>query len=488
MTRAAIYARISQDRDGDSLGVARQQKDCRQLCVDRGWSVAREYIDNNLSATARRVVRPEYQRLLEDIASGEIDAVVVYDLDRLTRRPIELEGFVNTCALAGVTQLTFVGGGVDMGTGDGLLVARIKGAFAAEESRKASERGKRKKLELAERGLPSGGGNRPFGFGSDRVTHNLDEATLIREAADRVIGGATLPEIVRDWRDRGLRSSTGGPCLIDSLKGVLLSPRTAGLREHRGRIVGDAVWDAVLDPQTWGQVKIILESRAPHRPGAEFSYPLRGLLRCGVCGTLMSGNVKNAEGKRKRHGYRCRTCSGGCGRVHVTGLALEGHVFGLLHALANTDDVRTAVLSERTSNPDAKTDLGANESKDERKLRHLDDGFSERRLPRAVWLSQRRRIETRIAEQYSQQAEQRGWSSLESLAGQSATEWASAVPEDKTLIAHGLIKSIRVFRIAERRGRNFDPNRLAIDWHYDGVLARLLPSLVVILTQDAGHR
>jgi hypothetical protein len=118
----------------------------------------------------------------------------------------------------------------------------------------------------------------------------------------------------------------------------------------------------------------------------------------------------------------------------------------------------------------------------------LDDGFSERRLPRAVWLSQRRQIEARIAEQYSQKAEQRCWSSLESLAGQSATEWASDSPGDKTLIVHSLIKSIRVFRITERRGRSFDPSRLAIDWRYDSVLAELLPSLVAILTQDERHR
>jgi site-specific DNA recombinase len=119
--------------------------------------VIREYSDNNISASSG-ALRPEYHRLLADLTAGLVDAVAVYDLDRLTRRPIELESFVNTCDRANVTQLAFVGGGIDMGTGDGLLIARIKGAFAAEEARKTSQRGKRKKLELAQRGLPSGGG------------------------------------------------------------------------------------------------------------------------------------------------------------------------------------------------------------------------------------------------------------------------------------------------------------------------------------------
>ena len=64
----------------------------------------REYTDNNLSATARGAVRPEYQRLLEGIASGQIDAMVVYDLDRLTRRQIELERFASAATRARAVQ------------------------------------------------------------------------------------------------------------------------------------------------------------------------------------------------------------------------------------------------------------------------------------------------------------------------------------------------------------------------------------------------
>jgi hypothetical protein len=63
-------------------------------------------------------------------------------------------------------------------------------------------------------------------------------------------------------------------------------------------------------------------------------------------------------------------------------------------------DVRAAVQS--AEHLDAAVDLGENESEDEQRLRHLDDGFSERRIPRAVWLSQRRRIELRIVERNDQ--------------------------------------------------------------------------------------
>jgi len=67
MTRAAIYARISSDRDDERLGVDRQVTDCRKLCRERGWGVAGEYVDNSIGAADPRKVRPEYQRLLADI-------------------------------------------------------------------------------------------------------------------------------------------------------------------------------------------------------------------------------------------------------------------------------------------------------------------------------------------------------------------------------------------------------------------------------------
>jgi len=97
---AAIYARISRDSSGEGLGVARQLEDARREAERRGWPVAEEYVDNDIFAY-RGKRRPEYQRMLADIAEGRVNAVVVYNFDRLTRRPIELKQFADICARAG---------------------------------------------------------------------------------------------------------------------------------------------------------------------------------------------------------------------------------------------------------------------------------------------------------------------------------------------------------------------------------------------------
>src|SRR3990170_3046146 len=102
MVRAAIYARISSDRDGNQLGVRRQVEDCERLAARQGWEVAERYVDDDVSAYNGRV-RPAYRRLLDDLRGGFLDAVVVWHVDRLHRKPKELEEFFDLCEAAGLS-------------------------------------------------------------------------------------------------------------------------------------------------------------------------------------------------------------------------------------------------------------------------------------------------------------------------------------------------------------------------------------------------
>jgi site-specific DNA recombinase len=144
-----MYARISSD-DGTALGVTRQLEDCRRLAGDLGWSVGDEYVDNDISAYSGKR-RPEYERMMVDIAEGSRDGVLVYHVDRLTRRPKELEEFVEVLTGAKVRHVRFVAGGdLDIANGDGLMVIRLLSAVAANESATKSRRVLRKMLQRAE--------------------------------------------------------------------------------------------------------------------------------------------------------------------------------------------------------------------------------------------------------------------------------------------------------------------------------------------------
>ncbi len=136
-TRVAIYNRISNDPQGIEAGVERQREDCHALADRLGWQVYDTYVDNDLSAwTGKR--RPSYERMLADIRSGKVDAVIVWHEDRLTRLPRELEEFADACLKAGVHRLVSCYGDTDLTNSDDMLTLRIKGAVAKNQSDAAS--------------------------------------------------------------------------------------------------------------------------------------------------------------------------------------------------------------------------------------------------------------------------------------------------------------------------------------------------------------
>ena len=78
MAKAAVYARISSDRDGERLGVRRQIEDGRRICAERGWEPV-EYVDNSITAADPKITRPEYERMVDDVRAGALAAVVCWD-------------------------------------------------------------------------------------------------------------------------------------------------------------------------------------------------------------------------------------------------------------------------------------------------------------------------------------------------------------------------------------------------------------------------
>ncbi len=90
---------------------------------------------------------------------------------------------------------------------------------------------------------PTGGGTRPFGYRSDRLTVEPTEAAAIREAAARIRAGDSLRGLASDWNARGLRTVTGRDWSAQVLRRMLTSrprvgPALAPRRDRRRRRVG----------------------------------------------------------------------------------------------------------------------------------------------------------------------------------------------------------------------------------------------------------
>ena len=134
--------------------------------------------------------------------------MLVYNLDRLHRRPVELEEFVGLCEAAGVRNVATVTADIDLGNDDGLFMARIFAAFAAKESGRRSARVKRKMQANAEAGLPHGP-SRPFGYESDKITIRETEAVIIRDLVARFLAGESLRSLAEWMNHTGIPTLQG---------------------------------------------------------------------------------------------------------------------------------------------------------------------------------------------------------------------------------------------------------------------------------------
>jgi DNA invertase Pin-like site-specific DNA recombinase len=231
--RAAVYLRQSLDRDGTGLAIARQREDRLKLCADRGWNPV-EYVDNDTSASSGKV-RPAYARMLCDVEAGRVGAVVAWDLDRLHRRPVELEQFIDLADRHRLALVT-VGGDADLSTDNGRLFARIKGAVARGEIERKSARQKRANLQRAELGKPSPGGRRAVGYEPGGMELRESEAALIRDGYRHLQAGASLRGIAAQWNAAGFTTAIGGAWRPDGVRYTLRNPRNAAIVVHRGTV------------------------------------------------------------------------------------------------------------------------------------------------------------------------------------------------------------------------------------------------------------
>lgn len=306
--RACLYVRLSRDSGSSSLD--RQRAACEALCARRGWTVIGVYVDNDASAYRAASHRPEFERLLEDIAASSLDMVVVFKIDRLVRRPADFERLWDI-AERRATNIASVTEPIDSSTPHGVAFIRILVALAGLESATTGLRVAALRREEAATGRA--GSTKAYGLTADWRRLVPDEAALIREAARRVLHGERVAEIARDWRARSLPGPKGNPWSDSALNRILHNPRIAGDRAYRGEIVAVDCYPAVLDRPTFDQLQT--ELGQPGRQGAPKRHAARlasGSIFCGRCGARLMQSTRSG-----RRFYSCANRPTGCGRLHV---------------------------------------------------------------------------------------------------------------------------------------------------------------------------
>ncbi len=323
---AVIYSRIGDDPRGLAAGVDRQTEECRALAAARGVDVLEVIEDNDISASSGKR-HPGFQRVLELIEARIVDTVVIWHTDRLYRLPRDLEPLI---ALADVRKL-----------------------HKAERQRSASD-------QRAARGVTTVRPGYDFRRDGDRLMTEPHEAEVLREAARRVLAGESLRGVAADFNARGVpspsavqadrqRAASKEPKLTvktwngTGLRRALQRPSLAGLRVHRGAIIGEAQGDAILDRDTWDRLIALLTdpTRAPGKVGRGPQHLLSGIATCGLCGGVMyrQPGWQPKPDSKTRHAVSPAYACASCNRIR--------------RAQQPVDEFVTEVLLQRLERPDA---------------------------------------------------------------------------------------------------------------------------------------
>lgn len=456
-TRAAIYARLSQDRTGESLGIDRQTTICTKIAKARGWRIAETYVDRDISAF-KETTRPGFEALRADIRAGKIDAVVAVDQDRLSRRLSVLAELVDELGKLSV-PIVVDSGEIDTTTADGVLRAQLLGMVAEHESRKKSERIRRQRDQAAERGVPTGG-RRPYAYEQDGMTVRESEAKLVREGVARFLAGESMRGISIDWNSRGVRTAGGGTWNVSVLRTVLGNPRYAGLRVHRGEVVGDAAWEPVISRDDHERVLRVLGDPRRVRRGRPPARLLSSMLRCGHCGSVLHVSRRADSGAVR---YQCGMTPGrpNCGGIAVAAEAVEACIEAAILARIDTPKVNRQIAKKPSKKQPAGDDLAALESD----LAAIGELFGRGDISRREWLAARSPLLERITR--AQAALTPESPALDGVVGPGATErWAGLNLDRRRAILGALVDAIVVNPAPVPGRRTFDPDRVAVNWRH----------------------
>lgn len=462
--RTAIYVRISQDKEGAGLGVARQEGDCRrQVCQPRGWDDATVYVDNDLSAYSGKR-RPEYERMLNDARDGKLDAIVAWHTDRLHRSPSELETFIEVVESRAITIETVRAGLLDLATPSGRLVARQLGAVARYESEHKADRQRLKHAELAQAGKVGGGGHRPFGYQPDRVTILEAEAIVLRDLVERLLAGESLVGLCVSLNERGVTTTTGRAWQPTPLRRLLASPRICGLRQHQGKIVGDAQWEAIITPEQGARARALLNDPARMTRRAPRSYPLKGLLRCGLCRQPLVGRPRD-DGARR---YICAKPPrfAGCGKILALAEPLE--LYALEAMLEALDTPRLAVAIRGRQRADDTNGWQAKIDEFNGRLEELAKAYAAGAIGMREWLAARGPLQEGLDDASRRAVRESSVATIAEYVGRAGLlreRWPGMAIDKQNAIFRGMLVEIIVN--PGRRGYNrFDPDRFEPIWRH----------------------
>ncbi|HEY4359587.1 MAG TPA: recombinase family protein [Bryobacteraceae bacterium] len=349
--RCAIYTRKSTEEGLEqAFNTLQAQREAGEAYVQSqrqtGWIALPEHFDDG-GFSGASLERPALQRLMDGIERGQIDCVVVYKVDRLSRSLLDFARLMERFDRRGVSFVS-VTQDFNTTTSLGRLTLNILLSFAQFEREIISER-TRDKLSAARRKGKWIGGWPVLGYDVDmkggRLLVNVKEAAHVREIFKIAARAETLEAALHAVHARGIKTKVWSTrdgkrhsarmFNRTMLQRLLSNVLYTGSVNHKGTLY-PGEHERVVEQSVWEEVNAKLVVRSEHQRGKSHrrqEAPLRGILYCAPCGSAMAPSFTTKRGQKYRY-YGCRAArgreGGACTQGSVAAVDLETF---LLHKL-----------------------------------------------------------------------------------------------------------------------------------------------------------
>lgn len=295
--RVALYPRVSGHEQEDNYSIPEQIKRMKAYCEARGWIVYKIYTDSGF--TGSNLDRPGLQALIKDAERKNIDMVLVYKLDRLSRSQKDTLYLIEDVFDKHDVFFTSITENFDTSTPTGKAFLGILAVFAQFEREQIRERTMIGKDSRAKEGKWHGGSTVPIGYDyiDDKLLPNEYEAMQIKEIADLFLKRTPVRTIANMMNEKGYRHKHGnGEWDAKTIRRVLANPLNIGLLKHRDKLY-KGIHKAILDKETYDNIMVIMNERreqygTTYKPHTSL---LGGMLYCKHCGGKYAKNNYNGK-------------------------------------------------------------------------------------------------------------------------------------------------------------------------------------------------